>query len=158
MTCRIMRRTMVLVSILGAAAPAVADTIEVGVEELTFVPADVKINIGDTVHWAWKGEGMAHNVESGVGGAHDGNFLSGDPVTSEDFSVVFDQAFLDANPMPDNLYPYYCAPHFNFGMVGSITVNKAAVPAVGIVGLAVLLILALGGGAFVFSRRQREAA
>ena len=86
MTFRMMQRAAVLVSILGAAAPAGADTIEVGVEGLTFVPADVKINIGDTVHWAWNTV-VAHNVESGVGGAHDGNFRSGDPLVSEAFDV-----------------------------------------------------------------------
>ena len=43
MTCRLMQRAAVLVSILGASAPALADTIEVGVDGLIFVPADVKI-------------------------------------------------------------------------------------------------------------------
>ncbi len=158
MTCRMMQRVAIVVSVLGAAAPALADTIEVGVMGLTFVPPDVKINVGDTVHWAWKGEPMPHNVESGVGGAHDGNFRSGDPVISEDYSVVFDQAFLDANPMPDDLYPYYCINHFGQGMIGSITVNAAPIPTVSEWGLIIMTLLLLTAGTIVIARRRRPAA
>ncbi len=158
MTCRMMQRAAVLVSILGAAAPALGDVIEVGVVGTTFIPADVKINVGDTVHWAWKGEPMPHNVESGVGGAHDGNFRSGDPVTSEDYSVVFDQAFLDANPMPDNSYPYYCIVHVFEDMIGSVTVNKEAIiPTVSEWGLIVMALLLLTAGTIMVARRRRPA-
>ena len=93
-----------------------------------FLPADVTVNVGDTVHWVWIG-GL-HNVESGVGGVFDGNFRSGDPTgaAGTTFDLTFDQAFLDANPMPGNAYPYYCSVHVAIGMVGFVTVNVPGRP------------------------------
>jgi plastocyanin len=97
--------------------------IEVG-PGFDFVSADVMIEVGDTVRWTWIG-GL-HNVESGVSGAHDGIFRSGDPITSDGmtFEVTFDEAFLAANPVTDNEYPYFCAVHFALGMTGSVTVQE----------------------------------
>jgi glucose/arabinose dehydrogenase/plastocyanin len=88
-----------------------------------FIPADMSIEVGDTVHWFWAGG--THNVESGVGGVHDGNFRSGDPTssTSTTFDVTFDEAFLAAQPMPGSVYPYYCVVHQGLGMIGSVTVE-----------------------------------
>lgn len=102
--------------------PAAIYTVEV--TGRTFIPADLTIDVGDTVHWVW-GVGI-HNVESGVGGTHDGNFRSGDPVGGITYDLVFDQDFLDARPMSGNVYPYYCAVHVALGMVGSITVQAAS--------------------------------
>ncbi len=100
--------------------------VQVGGAGFSFTPADVAIAEGDTVHWFWAGG--FHNVESGVGGVHDGNFRSGNPTsnTSMTFDVTFDAAFLAANPMMDNVYPYYCAPHEGFGMIGTVTVGPNA--------------------------------
>ena len=39
------------------------------------------------------------------------------------YEVLFDQAFLDANPQPDGVYDYYCDPHVAFGMVGTVEVS-----------------------------------
>ncbi|HRX86650.1 MAG TPA: PQQ-dependent sugar dehydrogenase, partial [Phycisphaerae bacterium] len=48
------------------AAPA-PQTVNVSVGPgFVFTPADISINVGDTVHWFWAGG--FHNVESGVGG------------------------------------------------------------------------------------------
>jgi len=93
-----------------------------------FVPVRVEIETGDTVHWFWAGG--SHNVESGSGGSHDGNFRSGDPEfsTSTTFDVVFDEAFLAANPMPDDVYPYFCAVHVFGGMEGTVTVTEPTCP------------------------------
>lgn len=90
----------------------------------TFSPADVTIEVADTVHWFWSGG--THNVVSGVGGTPDGNFFSGAPTssTSTTFDVTFDDTFLGANPMPGNEYPYYCQVHVGLGMVGSVTVEE----------------------------------
>ncbi len=93
---------------------------------LDFQPADLTIQVGDTVHWVWI-SGL-HNVESGTTaegmGVPDGIFNSGPPtpVAGTTFDVVFDQAFLAAHPRPDQVYPYYCVVHVDVGMVGSITV------------------------------------
>lgn len=112
--------------LIGAVACAAhAADHNVSVSGTTFTPSALPIETGDTVIWTW-GVGV-HNVESGVGGNHDGNFRSGDPVSGAGimYSVTFDQAFLDANPMPNNEYPYYCLFHFSVGMTGMITVNPA---------------------------------
>lgn len=87
-----------------------------------FSPADITINVGDTVRWTWV-SGF-HNVESGVGGSHDGAFRSGDAtsVVGTTYQVTFDSAFLAANPMAGDVYNYYCVIHFGGGMVGSVTV------------------------------------
>lgn len=89
----------------------------------TFDPANITIDAGDTVRWLWKGG--FHNVESGVGNVHNGSFRSGEPtlVDGTEFEVTFDQAFLSANPMPGNVYDYYCVVHDDFGMNGNVTVN-----------------------------------
>lgn len=88
---------------------------------IVFSPADIAIDIGDTVRWTWASTG--HNVRSGLPGAPTNYFLSGAPAPAGTiFEFTFDQAFLNTNPEPGNLYPYHCEPHGIFGMVGSITV------------------------------------
>lgn len=93
---------------------------------LDFVPADISIDVGDTVHWVW--ESGFHNVESGVIeggiGVPDENFRSGDAtaLAGTTFDFLFDQTFLDARPEPDNSYQYYCVIHTFSGMKGTITV------------------------------------
>ncbi len=157
MTCRVMQRAAVLVSILGAAAPALADTIEVGVDGITFVPADIKINVGDTVHWSWNTDPMPHNVVSGDPGVADGNFTSGPLNPTGNYSLLFDEAFLLAHPKPDNVYAYYCEAHWAANMVGSITVNKP-IPTVSQWGLIFMGVLAVAAATFVIRRRRAPAA
>jgi plastocyanin len=157
MRYRIAQRVSVLFSVLGAAAPALAETHEVVVVGLDFVPPDVKIDVGDTVHWTWDTTPITHNVESGVGGAHDGHFRSGDPAPTGDFSVIFDQAFLDANPKPDNVYPYYCIVHVVGGMIGSVTVNKP-VPTLSQWGLIIMGVLVVAAASIVIRWRRAAAA
>ncbi len=119
-----------LCALASAAGPASAQaTHMVQMSGITFTPADLDIDVGDTVQWNWV-SGL-HNVESGVGGTHDGIFRSGDPITPpQTFSVTFDQAFLDAHPVAGKVYDYYCAVHVGLGMVGSVrvVVPSAAVP------------------------------
>lgn len=113
-------------ALLTLASPAMAGgtthDVQVG-PGFTYSPQDLVIDVGDTVLWTWAGG--FHDVESGVDGVFDGNFDSGAPTAAigVTFSVTFDEAFLAANPMPDNFYPYYCIVHFDFGQIGSITVN-----------------------------------
>lgn len=89
-----------------------------------FTPALIEIQLGDTVLWDWVGG--FHDVESGDhSGTPDGIFDSGAPTTSQatTFSVTFDQAFLDANPVPGNDYAYYCSVHSTVGQVGNVIVK-----------------------------------
>lgn len=115
---------------VGAHAVAVQAQTTVTVQLLTnntFSPADVTISVGDTVHWEWVGGN--HNVESGPvlsgSGVHDGIFRSGNPtpVSGTTYDLVFDQPFLDANPVQGNVYAYYCEPHTAVGMIGRVTVQ-----------------------------------
>lgn len=99
-----------------------------------FDPADITIDVGDTVRWEWGGG--FHNVESGDGtngGAafvHDGLFRSGEPTNTvgNTFEFTFNQSFVDANPMPGGVYRYVCIVHVDFGMIGSVTVNQSCTP------------------------------
>ncbi len=117
--------TLVLLTLAASAAPAA--TITVQLVGITFVEQNITIEVGDTVRWEWV-SGF-HNVESGVvvsgAGVHDGRFRSGDPtsVVGTTYDRVFDQAFLDANPITGNVYPYYCIVHTSVDMVGTITVT-----------------------------------
>lgn len=107
---------------LLAASATAQTTTQVNLFSTSFGPKDITINIGDTVLWNWV-PGPPHNVVSGPPGILDGIFNSGVAVSApETFQVTFDQAFLDANPVPGNRYDYWCAVHLP-GMVGSVTVN-----------------------------------
>ena len=86
-----------------------------------FQPDFLEIDLGDTVLWFWD-SGFHNVVDDG------GAFYSGDEEEAPAgtvFEVVFDQAFLDANPRPDDIYDYHCDPHEFFGMVGTIDVVLA---------------------------------
>ena len=114
-----------LLALVAQAHAGVVHVVDVG-PLVSFSQADIIIQVGDTVRWEWKGL-LMHNVESGVGAVHDGNFRSGLPIFGPNiFQVTFDQAFLNAQPMPDNVYPYYCLTHIVFdNMVGSVTVTNS---------------------------------
>ena len=118
-----------------------------------FSPAANVIAVGDTVRWTWDSGG--HNVGAGLpGAAANSVFFSGPPAPAGTvFQVVFDQTFLDANPMPNNAYDYHCHPHGTIGMVGLITVAET-VPAVSQWGLAVLAMALLTGLTVKFGSRR----
>ena len=109
-----------VLSPLGAAQT----THNVNLFSSSFSPKNITVEVGDTVRWTWVTG--AHNVVSGFEGTPDGIFsslLTSAPFT---FEVTFDQAFVDANPVPGNRYDYYCIVHLP-GMVGSVTVNQPSV-------------------------------
>lgn len=101
-------------------------TQQVDLFSVSFNPSVVNINVGDTIQWNWV-VGI-HNVVSGVGGSPNGIFSSGNPIVQPPgpFTVTFDQAFLDANPVPNNTYDYYCLVHLP-AMTGRVIVNAPAV-------------------------------
>ena len=77
---------------------------------VSFSPNDLTIQEGDTVRWQWV-TGF-HDVKSGENWIADGIFNSGSPVPAPNtFQVTFDAAFLQANPMPGNVYEYMCQLH-----------------------------------------------
>lgn len=107
-----------------AALPGLATTHTVNVGPgFTFSPTNLTVQVGDTVDWNWV-SGL-HDVASGSGGIPNGIFATG-PATSVPgvhLTVVFDEAFLTANPVTNNKYDYFCVIHAGFGMAGSIKVN-----------------------------------
>ncbi len=108
--------------VLATNSPAAIVDVTVGPGgAVVFSPADIIINVGDTVRWTWDSGG--HNVGSGLPGNPTPFFLSGPLAPAGTvFEVLFDQAFLDANPVLDNVYDYHCHPHGFFKMIGSVTV------------------------------------
>ena len=115
-----------LAAAIGSVVPfAIAGTVHdviVGPNGLfIFLPDEIVIEVGDTVRWTWDSD--FHNVVSGLPGAPTDAFFSGPPANDGTvFEVVFDQKFLDANPIRFNIYDYYCDPHGVFGMIGSVEV------------------------------------
>lgn len=113
-----MRRTrpaaalLVLLAAAALAAPAGAATHDVTVRDFEFVPADLTIEVGDTVRWT-NVEG-SHNVV-----ADDDSFSSG-PVRSGNW--VFERTFDAAGDVP-----YYCVLHGSaggFGMAAIVRVTS----------------------------------
>lgn len=83
----------------------------VTVSDSQFTPAQVTINVGDSVQWVYEGS-LQHNVN-----ADDGSFRSGDPATGP-----WTYTFTFNTP---GTYPYHCQVHGapgGIGMSGTITV------------------------------------
>ena len=100
----------------------VLNVVEVHQVSTSFVPNELVIEIGQTVRWVHSGGN--HTVSEGTDGSVNGNeaFHSSLNTGTPTFEVTFDAAFLAANPRPGDRYDYFCSPHFNFGMVGAVTV------------------------------------
>ncbi len=89
----------------GSSAPGCDDTNE------CFIPADVSINVGETVTWS-NDDSAAHTVTSGVPGAADDVFDSSLFMAGTTFSHTFDEA---------GEYNYFCLVHP--WMTGKVQVN-----------------------------------
>jgi len=81
-----------------------------------FTPAELTINVGDTV--TWTNAGGFHNV---VSDAQDGN---GDPIFSSGTATAADWTYQFTFDTAGT-YTYVCQPHAAIGMVGTITVQEA---------------------------------
>jgi plastocyanin len=113
-----------LLPLAGAllAGHAAADVIVVTQLNFTFDPADIVVQLGDTVRWEWTGGG--HDVTEGDDGSVDGDEAFFGPLDSNNptFEVTFDAALLNAFPRPGDVYQYFCSPHFFLNMKGTVTV------------------------------------
>ena len=87
----------------------------VTMEGISFVPADLTVEVGTTVTWTNESS-VIHTVTSGSDGTHDDIFDSGDVGPNEEFSYTFNEV---------GTFPYFCIPHVNQGMTGTITVVAA---------------------------------
>lgn len=124
---RSVRRALALLTlpVLAAASSAAQTTWTVNLNAGSFSPSVLNIQVGDTVRWNWV-TGI-HNIESGTAvgavGNPDGNFsadLNLNPGIN--LTVVFDEAYLAAHPMPNFRYPYYCDVHLP-GMKAEVRVS-----------------------------------
>ena len=116
--CRFLALTTLL------AHPAEAATHIVSMVNTRFIPANLTINVGDTV--TWRCDVGFHDTVSGVNGVANGVWNS-----SSQFSPIMrpGNAFSVTFNNPGN-FPYYCTPHWMppLNMVGSITVQSANTP------------------------------
>jgi plastocyanin len=84
------------VAVLSFAPPVNAITFEVEIEDFTFVPGRLHINIGDAIEWRNR-DAIMHSSTS-----DDGIWDSGLLATDETFTFVF---------TTEGIYPYHCTPH-----------------------------------------------
>ncbi|MCP3957004.1 MAG: hypothetical protein GY719_04045 [bacterium] len=101
--------SIALALVLAApAAQAAEHFVAVNTANLAFEPADLTIQVGDTV--TWTNDGGFHNVV-----ADDGSFTSGEP--SMDM-WVYSYTFHEGGT-----FPYDCEVHVDLGMTGAVTVE-----------------------------------
>ncbi|MEO2094540.1 MAG: plastocyanin/azurin family copper-binding protein [bacterium] len=119
-----MTRSIALAAFICLAATAQADTIVVQAGGGTFSPANLVIQVGDTVRWEHS-LGI-HTVSEGTDGVVNGNEAFHSPLTTfvPVFEHTFDAAFLAAHPRPGDRYDYFCDVHWLFGMIGTVTVTS----------------------------------
>jgi plastocyanin len=97
---------------VSAAQAAIHNVTQVN---LTFQPANITIQLGDTV--VWTHTSGSHTVTNGTGGA--------DP----NAGTLFDMPLFSSNPTVQFTFnapgtvPYFCRPHEGFGMKGTIIVE-----------------------------------
>jgi len=119
----IVSRTLsALLMITAAVTTARANTIIVTQSNFGFTPANITIQVGDTVRWNWTN--FSHTVTEGTDGLINGNELFTFPLDALNPTqqFTFDAAFVAAHPMPGGVYNYFCLIHFFSGMKGTITV------------------------------------
>jgi plastocyanin len=129
-----------------AYASVEAATVDVTASGVSFTPANVAINAGDSVHWIGLAGGF-HNVaevDDATDTTYNGGFRA--PAGANEFTHQFNVA---------GTYYYICEPHVHSGMRGTVTVN--AIPAASEWGLVVLALLVLSAGTIVIARSRRMA-
>lgn len=88
----------------------------------TFVPADITIELGDTIDFVWTSQ--THTVTEGLGPLPTGGEAFDEilNVPTPLASVLFDGKFVIENSRAGHFYNYYCIPHFSQAQLGTITV------------------------------------
>lgn len=96
----------------------------------SFYPEQIVINEGDTVSWTWDDSNMdEHDVRAGATPdnppeTYQDAFVSPLAITNMAFEFTFDRDFLNLYPATNNIYKYYCGPHWAQGMTGTVIVNR----------------------------------
>jgi plastocyanin len=95
----------------GTSPPPESNEVTMGAA--SFNPGNLTVETGTTVTWV-NTSNEVHTVTSGSDGNHDGLFDSGNMNPEAEFTYTFNE---------EGTFPYYCIPHLNMGMTGTITVS-----------------------------------
>ena len=97
---------------------ATATNHTVSQEGRAFVPAELTIEVGDTVQWIWSS--LSHTVTSGT------------DLSDPEVGLLFDEPLNSANPTVTYTFTeigtqhYFCRPHLASGMTGTVIVTAAS--------------------------------
>ena len=150
-----------LSSLIGAAVLCVfvsgasAATVQVNALAMSFDPAEITIDVGDTVHWV-NLQSLAHTVtevaeadyDSNTNNPLSGGFSSGSPAAVDEFMFTFDTP---------GEYFYICTTHIASGMKGKITVSEP-IPSMTTWGLILFATLILAAGTWFVIKRKPSMA
>ncbi len=118
MAKRLLRLTalcLVALLVFAPAAWAQGQEVTVRMEDNFFSPAEITVEPGTTVTWVQSGSNP-HTTTS-YDGLWDSGIIEGG--TDGSFSFTFDEP---------GTYEYFCIPHEDLGMVGTVTVSGTASP------------------------------
>ncbi len=102
--------SMVAALVFAPAALGQGQTVTVSMEDNFFAPANITVEPGTTVTWVQNGENP-HTTTS-YDGLWDSGIIEGG--SGGTFSFTFDEP---------GTYEYFCIPHEDLGMVGTVTVT-----------------------------------
>jgi plastocyanin len=108
--------SLLMLTALAPAAWAQGQEVTVGMEDNSFDKAEVTVEPGTTVTWVQRGQ-YGHTTTS-YDGLWDSGLIEGD--TDGTFSYTFEEP---------GTYEYFCEPHEEMGMVGTVTVSGASASA-----------------------------
>ncbi len=97
---------------------ATATTHTISQSGLTFNPAELTIEVGDTVEWTWSNGN--HTVTSGT------------DLSDPEAGALFDEPLNSGNPLVTYTFTeigsqdYFCRPHVSLGMTGTVIVTAAS--------------------------------
>ena len=102
--------------------------IDVALGGFAFGPNLQTLNQGDQVTWVWTPSAGTHTVTNGT---------NPDPGIDPNEGTIFDSGFLFANPSAFSWkadrtgnIPFFCNPHFSFGMTGTLQISPTGTVAV----------------------------
>jgi plastocyanin len=102
--------SLLMLCALAPAAWAQGEEVTVGMEDNFFDKANITVEPGTTVTWVQRGK-YGHTTTS-YDGLWDSGLIEGD--TDGTFSYTFEEP---------GTYQYFCGPHEEMGMVGTVTVT-----------------------------------
>ncbi len=142
--------SMLMFSVFASAAWAQGQEVTVSIEDNFFDKAEITVEPGTTVTWVQHGQ-YGHTTTS-YDGLWDSGLIEGG--TEGTYSYTFEEP---------GTYEYFCRPHEEVGMVGTVTVSASAEaePLADTGGVPLALVAALllaGSGLMTFALLRRGGA